>query len=602
MTEITDAGGLEDWLKGKPAEFACVLAARAALRAAPVLSHALAGDAKTRRREIVLPCFGALAAASFEGAWPGRAGEIRRVARESARDARDASAAAAVDTQIGIVDMRDAAPEAHQTIWGMEADSRSLGIAEHAVRAAVHAAQAVVDCVDARKGIASRDAVLESATSAAVSAHDAVDRIHGNAGFLDAEDEDAHVAPHVAEIWRALEQDARFLDEGMDRSGDPAQVVVGLTERELWPGDIPVWAGRQWADFKDDLPEAEGWSDWVAWYEARLTGSPVDGATEFDRIMRSHAGRGQAPGHHSEGVGEATNERHPLTASKAESANAREESERRFYTDNDLGSYITASELKRLPRNEQIAHMVIWFRRMYEDPHNQTPYDSEDGKYFYAWGGPFEARNELGDEFGDLVSEEVIEAAVSEVERDGTFEWAPTDANPKNTGGQDDHEEDDEELTPTTLDEIRERLSSGVPPQFGDADEIASRKALRSEIAELREMLESTPPQQPGIGHNQPPEPLTLSVEVKAEVTIAVKEIDAELTKPSVDVDVVVERSGVLERALGWARQIANKFVDAAVLEAVTAAVTFAGIVVWENIGRVYEAAVRWLDAVTAPF
>ena len=95
MTEITDAGGLEDWLKGKLAEFACVLAARAALRAAPVLSHALAGDAETRCREIVLPCFGALAAASFEGAWPGRAGEIRRVARESARDARDASAAAA---------------------------------------------------------------------------------------------------------------------------------------------------------------------------------------------------------------------------------------------------------------------------------------------------------------------------------------------------------------------------------------------------------------------------------------------------------------------------------------------------------------------------
>ena len=91
-------------------------------------------------------------------------------------------------------------------------------------------------------------------------------------------------------------------------------------------------------------------------------------------------------------------------------------------------------------------------------------------------------------------------------------------------------------------------------------------------------MLESTPPQQPGIGHNQPPEPLTLSVEVKAEVMIAVKEIDAELTKPSVDVDVVVERSGVLERALGWARQIANKFVDAAVLEAGTAAVTFAGL------------------------
>ena len=343
MAEITYAGGLEDWLKGKPVEFACVLAARAALRAAPVLSQALARDAETRRREIVLPCFGALASATFEGAWPGRAAEISQVARESARDARKASAAAALDTGMGIVDVRDAVPEAHQMICGMEADSRCLGIAEHAVRAAVHAAQAVVDCVDARKGIASRDAVFDSATSAVVSAHNAVDLIHGDAGLNDAVDEDAHgitpTAPHVAEFWRALEQDARFLEDGIDRSGGPTKVVVGLTERALWPGGIPVWAGRQWADFKDELPDSEGWSDWVAWYEARLTESPVDAATEFDRVMHWHMGRGQAPGHDSEGVGEPTNDRHPLTASRAESANVAEEPDKRFYTDDDLRSY-----------------------------------------------------------------------------------------------------------------------------------------------------------------------------------------------------------------------------------------------------------------------
>ena len=319
--------------------------------------------------------------------------------------------------------------------------------------------------------------------------------------------------------------------------------------------------------------------------------------------MRSDAERGQAPRHNCERVDEPTDGRHPPTASKVESANATEEPERWFYTDYDLGSYITASELKRLPRNEQIAHMATWFRRMYEDPHNQTPYDSEDGKYVYVWGGPFEPRDELGDEFGDLVSEEVIEAAVSQVERDGTFEWAPTDWNPKNTGGRGDDEEDDEELTPPTLDEIRERLSSGVTPRFGDTDEVVSRETLRNEIAELREMLESMPPRHPGIGHNQPPEPLALSVEVKAEVTLAVKEIDAELTKPSANVGVVVERSGLLAKALGWVRQKADKLIDGMMLALGASVVAdLAGIPVWENIARVFDAALRWLDAVTALF
>ena len=129
-----------------------------------------------------------------------------------------------------------------------------------------------------------------------------------------------------------------------------------------------------------------------------------------------------------------------------------------------------------------------------------------------------------------------------------------------------------------------------------------SREALRNEIADLRGTLESMPPPHAGLGHNRPPEPLTISVEVKADVKIAIEEIDAELTKPSPNVDGVVERSGVLAKALGWVFKKADKFVDAIVLAAggsvgAGAVAYLAGIPVWENIARVYEAALRWLDA-----
>ena len=120
-----------------------------------------------------------------------------------------------------------------------------------------------------------------------------------------------------------------------------------------------------------------------------------------------------------------------------------EDQERRYYSDDGFGHYVTVSQFERLSREEQIAYMVRWFRRMYEDPANETPYDSGEGGYIYIWGGPYEARDEFGDEFGDLVSDEVIEAAVSEVESDSTLDWAPTDSNPKHKARLDDDDGDD---------------------------------------------------------------------------------------------------------------------------------------------------------------
>ena len=65
MTEISGASCLASWLGDKPSEFACVLAARIALRVAPILRNTLCADDVPRRARIVLPCFRALAAASF---------------------------------------------------------------------------------------------------------------------------------------------------------------------------------------------------------------------------------------------------------------------------------------------------------------------------------------------------------------------------------------------------------------------------------------------------------------------------------------------------------------------------------------------------------
>ena len=241
---------------------------------------------------------------------------------------------------------------------------------------------------------------------------------------------------------------------------------------------------------------------------------------------------------------------------------------------------------------------------MYEDPAQNTPYDKG---YIYIWSGPYEARDEIGDEFGDLVSEDVVEAAVSEVERDGTFHWAPTDNNPKHTGESDENGEDGYEPVPPTLDDIEKRIESGVTPRFGDPIETRSRKALRNEISRLRDAIEDEQLRHGGIGHNRPPESKSLSAKKTREVTKAVNEIDEETARPVPNVEAVVESTGRLHKVFGWVRRKLDLSVDSfmktlGTLAAGGVVAEAAGFPLLEHIARVYRAVLEWLDVVLPLF
>jgi hypothetical protein len=56
--------------------------------------------------------------------------------------------------------------------------------------------------------------------------------------------------------------------------------------------------------------------------------------------------------------------------------------------------------------------MVQWFHENYEDPAVRLPYESREGGYQWIWGGPYDAREQIGDQFSDIADEDAIEAAV----------------------------------------------------------------------------------------------------------------------------------------------------------------------------------------------
>ena len=95
------------------------------------------------------------------------------------------------------------------------------------------------------------------------------------------------------------------------------------------------------------------------------------------------------------------------------------------YFASDFVHPMSSDDLSAADSYTQRDVMRTWFYQNFEDPAERTPYESTEGGYIWIWGGPYDATEELGSEFSDVVPEDVIEELVVELEED-CVEWAPT--------------------------------------------------------------------------------------------------------------------------------------------------------------------------------
>ncbi len=299
MAEIRDSSALRDWLNGRAPGLACVLAARVALRAAPVLEIALHEDGRERCRDIILPWFRALAASGFAGAWPRRMEEVHRIARSAGQDAGSAVSSLAFGARMTFLEARDAGNDEEEA-KRCKNEADALSAAQHAVDAAVEAAHSVNAAVEAEKGTGGQTAVYEAAVSAAETAHIAIDGIHGQTEFFEGpekDNSDKTVAPHIKEFWNAVTLDVEWLESSENARERSEETAAGLSEKALWLGGTPVWASRRWAGFRDRLPHTESWQVWIEWYEARLAGRKLDAVLEIMLLTIPDEDWAQGPAH-----------------------------------------------------------------------------------------------------------------------------------------------------------------------------------------------------------------------------------------------------------------------------------------------------------------
>ncbi len=196
---------------------------------------------------------------------------------------------------------------------------------------------------------------------------------------------------------------------------------------------------------------------------------------------------------------------------------------------------VSRTVFRKMRKAEKHDLMVGWFHQNYEDPAQRTMYITAEGGYMWNHGGPHDAKEELYDKFGDLVSEKLIEEVAEDVEASGIAEWAPV---------HDPYQDDDQrELeAPETLDDFGDERS----PTYGSPADIAARERLLAVLDELQKALDKPAPI--GIGHNHPPE--GIEPEQLKEVRLVTIELKIEFAKPEPSIPEVKQSGSKLWKVL----------------------------------------------------
>jgi hypothetical protein len=206
----------------------------------------------------------------------------------------------------------------------------------------------------------------------------------------------------------------------------------------------------------------------------------------------------------------------------------------------------------RTTKSRMVEQLVEWFRQYHEDPANETPYNGQEGGYLYIHGGPYSAEEELRDNFEDIVSEEAIMEAVDEIQKDGTWEWAPSSLHPAKMASYDEAmAEQDQEEVEIDFDELREIASERKPSGIGSDEERSMRVEILQQISAARSEM-PLPPSHGGIGHNHPPEGYELHGQELENAAESLNVIEVEFANDVPDVVVVAEQTSFLKTALGW--------------------------------------------------
>ena len=301
VIELFDGGSLADWLTDKPHELACTVAARIALRLAPLLKDSLLADEEVRRTNIVLPGFRALAAVNFAAKWPNKYGEVRQAAKFASHSVSENMRKISNEVQVNLFGRRQAVPYETLHIHEIETDANAVDVAARAIEVVSSALRVAIAFDDVKKRIVSPNVIFDSVIDTVSAAIWAVDSANGHRFFRAGEVEDGereHSPPeYLYDFWEAVERDLVHVQTNLEKMEDPEDSVTNLSNMALWMINMPNWVYKRWDYLRDGLPGDEGWNVWVHWYESCLSGEVTNSTFEADRLNIAETDWMQGPEH-----------------------------------------------------------------------------------------------------------------------------------------------------------------------------------------------------------------------------------------------------------------------------------------------------------------
>jgi hypothetical protein len=204
--------------------------------------------------------------------------------------------------------------------------------------------------------------------------------------------------------------------------------------------------------------------------------------------------------------------------------------------------------LYELTDHQAIEAIKEWFFENFEDPSQNTPFNSADGGYQYIYGGPYETRDIIENAFYRLIRKDVRDAAIEELEQDSDL-WVPSE-------------------------------SRRQPPKdpAENARSLASTEQhaqMLEGLRKLEETLRDYPIAPAGMGHNRPPEPLELEpleVDDRTELSDALTVLEVQPVTPADDGRAAKAALNVVEskraKLLAWLQKQGDIFTTEAVKEA----------------------------------
>ncbi|MEH7866403.1 hypothetical protein GFL54_31925 [Rhizobium laguerreae] len=279
-----------------------------------------------------------------------------------------------------------------------------------------------------------------------------------------------------------------------------------------------------------------------------------------------------------------------------------------YYIDEER---FTSSQFRRLSRARKVEAMVQWFHENYEDPAVRMPYESAEGGYQWIWGGPYDAHEQISDNFSSVADDRAIEEAVESVNGDGLYEWAPKarredyasdidynepgeDEDYNQPGLQEDYNKPNltrrdptppSEAVPTAIDaanfagsnfsnfRFAEALDRGRR-SAGDSDTTVEtlRREMHSHLDDLAAIIRRSVSVAPNRGHNHPPELLEIERPVTQEqfqeVIASIEEIKRESESRTPNA-IIVQTQVSKFRSIANALSIATIFISGAAAEGI---------------------------------